>query len=237
VRRDVLAYQGPGVMIEITNLTVYRNRIPVLREISLAVRAGEVVAIEGANGAGKTTLLKCLAGAVRPDQGTVTWFGESSRCSRAVRRRIGLVNHECGLYVELTALENLVFAARMHGISPPVERARESLAAAGLGEICNCPVLQLSQGMRQRLAILRSLLHEPRVILLDEPFTSLDPPGRIWLTRLFDQWRRAGRALCFVSHDSARNHDLATAIIRLDAGRITAADPAAHHTNCLRWSA
>jgi heme ABC exporter ATP-binding subunit CcmA len=207
-------------MIETIDLTVYRNRIAVLNGISLAVRSGELVALEGANGAGKSTLLKCLAGAVRPDRGVVTWFETSSRCTPEVRCRIGFVGHECGLYADLTALENLVFAGRMHGVAHPAERANEALAVAGLEAMAGRPVRQLSQGMRQRLAILRAVLHEPPLILLDEPFASLDEPGRCWLEQLFRQWRLAARAVCYVSHDAPRNYELADRVIVLDAGRI-----------------
>jgi heme exporter protein A len=207
-------------MVEITDLTVYRNRIPVVNGVSLAVRSGELVAVAGANGAGKSTLLKCLAGVVRPDRGVVMWFETSSRLTRTARCQIGFAGHDCGLYAELTAFENLVFAARMHGVTHPAARAKEALTAAGLEGMAGRPVRHLSQGMRQRLAIARAVLHEPTLILLDEPFASLDEAGRCWVEQLFRQWRLAARAVCYVSHDAPRNHELADRIIVLDAGRI-----------------
>jgi heme exporter protein A len=224
-------------MIESKNLTVYRSLIPVLNDISFTVRACEFVAVDGANGAGKTTLLKCMAGAVRPDRGIVTWFGKTSRCSAAVRRQIGFAGHECGLYAELTALENLVFAARMHGLAYPAERAMVSLANADMKEIAHRPVRQMSQGMRQRLAIVRAALHDPPLILLDEPFASLDSQGRGWLEQLFNQWRHAGRTVCWVNHNSAQNLQLADRILALHAGSMLEVKTTPNRAKRLRRSA
>jgi heme ABC exporter ATP-binding subunit CcmA len=223
-----------NAMIKVTHLTVYRDRTPVLNDISFAIRPSEIVAVEGANGAGKTTLLKCLAGAVRPDHGIVTWFGKTARCSPEVRRHIGLAGYECGLYAELTALENLVFAARMHGITNAVECAAESLAAANLSNITDRPVRHLSQGMRQRLAIIRAALHKPQLVLLDEPFSNLDAQGQSWLQQLVLQWRRRGAAVCYVSHDCELNAELANRIISLDAGRIITIRTTGQETEYLR---
>jgi sodium transport system ATP-binding protein len=176
----------------------------------------------GANGAGKSTLLKCLAGAVRPSTGQVRWFGNSVARSLPVRRRIGFVGHELGLYSELTALENLLFVGRMCGLESARDRAWELLATIGLEPQADRLVGQLSQGMRRRLAIARALVHEPLLILLDEPFVSLDADGRSSLERLFKQWQCAGRAVCFASHNARQSHILADRIVRLDAGRIVA---------------
>ena len=216
-------------VVEAIGITVVRNRVPVLREVVLSVRPGETVALMGPNGAGKSTLLRCLAGAARPDRGTIRWFGNAAGRSMADRRRIGLAGHESGLYFELTALENLIFAARMYGVVRPDNRAKELLAAAGLEPLTNRLVGQLSQGLRQRLAIARAVVHEPQLILLDEPFASLDAQGRDWLEQLFRQWRRAGRTVCFVSHDVRDSRGLADRLVSLDAGRIVEVEP----TGCL----
>jgi len=208
--------------VEAARLTVVFSRVPVLRDVDLAVAPGESVALMGANGAGKSTLLKCLAGAVRPSTGQVRWFGNSVARSPVVRRQIGFVGHECGLYTEMTALENLMFAGRMYGVECVGDRAWELLAAIGLEPQADRLVGQLSQGMRRRLAIARALVHEPLLILLDEPFASLDAEGRRWLERFFQRWRCAGRTVCFASHDARQSHVLADRIVRLDAGRIVA---------------
>jgi heme exporter protein A len=215
--------------VEAIGLTVVRNRVPVLREIVLSVRPGEAVALMGPNGAGKSTLLRCLAGAVRPDRGTIRWFGSSAARSLTVRRQIGFIGHESGLYSELTTLENLVFAGRMYGVACPDKRAKELLAAAGLEPLTDRLVGQLSQGLRQRLAIARAVVHEPQLVLLDEPFASLDAQGRDWLEQLFHHWRRDGSTVCFVSHDPRDSRGLADRLVSLDAGRIVEAEP----TTCL----
>jgi ABC-type multidrug transport system ATPase subunit len=131
-------------------------------------------------------------------------------------------------------LENIVFAARMHSVSRPVERARESLRAAGLESIGGCQVNRLSQGMRQRLAIVRAALHEPQLILLDEPFANLDAEGQGWLEQLVYQWRRAARTVCYASHDTARNHELADRKIVLDGRRIVETMTTVHRAQQLQ---
>jgi heme ABC exporter ATP-binding subunit CcmA len=215
--------------VEAIGLTVVRNRVPVLREIDLSVSTGEMVALRGSNGAGKSTLLKCLAGSLRPDSGEVRWFGNSARRSLADQRRLGFAGHESGLYAELTALENLVFAARMYGVARPKLRATELLSVAGLESLANRLAGQLSQGLRQRLAIARAVVHEPQLILLDEPFASLDSQGRDWLEQLFHDWRRDVRTVCFTSHDFREGRVLANRIVSLEAGRLVADDV----THCL----
>lgn len=212
-------------VVEAIDLTVVRNRVAVLCELNLSISVGEMVALRGSNGAGKSTLLKCLAGALRPNSGEVCWFGNSARCSLADRRRLGFAGHESGLYAELTARENLVFAGRMYGVARTHQRAKELLAVAGLEPFADRLVGRLSQGLRQRLAIARAVVHEPQLILLDEPFASLDARGRDWLERLFHDWRRAGRAVCFASHDSRDSQNLADRFVLLDEGRFVGDEP------------
>ncbi len=206
--------------ISAAGLRVVRNRVSILSDITLKVRAGETVAILGPNGAGKSTLLKCFAGAIRPDRGELCWFGDSSICSSGVRRKIGLAGHEPGLYGELTLAENLLFAARMYGIGNPEKHVEGLLAAASLAHLCDKRVALLSQGLRQRATIVRSTVHAPPLILLDEPFASLDSHGRAWLESLFESWRRSGRTVCFVSHDAAHSRAHADRLVTLDCGRI-----------------
>ena len=206
--------------VDVTGLTVVRDRLPVLRDIYLSLSQGDAVALRGPNGAGKSTLLGCIAGIVRPEQGDIRWFGNRASSSLAVRRRIGFAAHEPGLYFELTALENLVFAGRMYGVPDAVRHAIELLTDAGLEAAANRMVGQLSQGMRQRLAIIRAVVHEPDLILLDEPFSGLDADGRDWLERRFQTWRAAGRTVCFASHNPRASDDLAERVISLDNGCI-----------------
>jgi heme exporter protein A len=208
--------------VEASDLTVIYGRQPVLRDVDLEITSGESVAVMGPNGAGKSTLLNCLAGTLRPVAGRIRWFGEASaRCS-LVRAQIGYVGQELGLYAELTATENLLFAGRMHGIGNVRERVACLLADGNLQRQTHLPVDRLSQGMRQRVAILRALVHEPRLLVLDEPSANLDAQGRKWLERLHRQWRSAGRSVCFASHDADQCRELADRIVHLDAGRIVA---------------
>lgn len=211
---------GGRYAITVSKLTAAYGRMSVLRDIDLEVCEGESVAIMGPNGAGKTTLLKCLIGAVRPAAGSVTWFGEAVTRTQAVRRQVGYVGQESGLYPELTVLENLIFSGRMYGVANIHEQAELLLANARLESHANRFAGQLSKGMQQRVAIVRALVHEPRLIVLDEPSSNLDVEGRHWLELLFEGWRQAGQTVCFASHDVAQTNALADRIVELAAGRI-----------------
>jgi heme exporter protein A len=210
--------------VEAFGLSVIRGRVHILRDVDLAVAKGEVVAIMGPNGAGKSTLLACLAGTLRPTSGELHRFGNAATRSADAKCQVGFVGHQTGLYSELTALENLRFAARMHGVERSHERAQSLLAEAGLESTAHRPVAQLSQGMRRRLAISRALVPEPLLILLDEPFASLDADGSEWLEQLFHNSLRLARTVVFTSHDVAHSRRLAGRIIWLDAGRIAATE-------------
>ena len=216
---QVLCRRG-GYAVEVVGLGAVYERVPVLRDVDLAIAEGESIAVMGPNGAGKSTLLKCLVGAVRPAAGRVCWFGEATTRCNQVRRQIGYVGQESGLYGELTALENLLFAGRMNGIANVRDRAAALLVEGGIESQTHRPAGQLSQGMRQRLAITRVLMHDPQLIILDEPSSNLDAAGRQWLEQLFEKWQRAGRTVCFASHDAAQSRNLAHRIVHLDVGRM-----------------
>jgi len=173
-----------------------------LRGVSLSVHPGECHLVLGPNGAGKSTLLRLLAGLARPSAGTVLREGG--------RRSIGLLSHQSQLYGELSAAENLAFAARLYGMADPAGRARAGLAAVGLAERADDPVRGLSRGMVQRVAIARALLHGPGVLLLDEPFTGLDPQSSELTLGLLAAEQAAGRALVLVTHDAQEAWALAT---------------------------
>jgi ABC-type multidrug transport system ATPase subunit len=211
-------------VIETTGLTVFRRHLPVLNDIHLVVQQGEIVAIMGLNGAGKSTLLKCVAGAMRFNRGHVRWFGSSAIPSPILRQRVGFLGHECSLYSELTALENLTFAGRMHGIDRPGDRALSSLESAGLGWTAHHRVGALSQGLRRRVAIIRAVIHAPRLILLDEPFSSLDIKGQQWLEGLFQKWRNGGQTVCFACHEVPQSRLVADRMVWLDCGRVAGFD-------------
>ena len=171
---------------------------------------GECHLIVGPNGAGKTTLLRILAGLARPSGGGVTLRGTAPGREPASRRAIGLLSHQSHLYDDLSAAENLAFAARLYGVSDPEGTARGRLAALGLAERADEPVRRLSRGLLQRVAIARALLHEPTLLLLDEPFTGLDPHATSQVTTMLRAELLRGAAVVLVSHEVREAWPLAT---------------------------
>ncbi len=191
----------------------------VLRDVAFTVEEGEFVALVGANGAGKTTLLRLIAGLARPTQGSVRIADvDLRRAGPGLRRRIGFVSHESLLYAELTGMENLRFHARLLGIADADAVIAGLRDALDLAAILDRPVRVLSRGNRQRLALARALLHAPRVLLLDEPFTGLDEATS---TRLLDTLHAlvaTGRTVILTTHDRAVVEAGPRRLIRLDAG-------------------
>jgi heme ABC exporter ATP-binding subunit CcmA len=229
--------RGDRPAVDMIGLTVFRRHLPVLYDINLVIHHGETVAIMGPNGAGKSTLLKCLGGFMRLNRGEIRWSGDSNARSPEVRRQIGYVGHECMSYGELTALENVTFAGRMHGVDRPRDHAMKLLNDSGLGCAAHRRAGDLSQGMRRRLAIARALVHNPVLILLDEPFSSIDTEGQRWLDGLFRQWRDKGRTVCFAYHDVCQSRRLADRILWLDCGRVAAIEPSESDSATARRSA
>ena len=162
------------------------GRTPVLRSVDLVVSDGEHATISGANGSGKTTLLRILAGLLRPTEGTVTVL-EGSTDDPEIRRRIGLISHSSSLYPRMTAMENIRFWGGMYGDSSAVARGAEILSALGLDPEDRRPVAAYSQGMRQRVAVARSLATAPDLVLADEPFAGLDTDGARSVHDLLDR--------------------------------------------------
>ena len=174
----------------------------VLRGIDLSINAGECVALLGANGAGKTTLLRILAGLTRPAAGRITIDGlDLIRQTREIQRKVGFVAHQPYLYDDLTALENLLFFARMYAVEQPQTRATKLLLRVGLNKKGRERVSSLSRGQLQRLALARSLLHSPQLLLLDEPDTGLDQDGLQLLSELLQEHREQGGTILFTTHD------------------------------------
>jgi heme exporter protein A len=207
-------------ILEARKVSFIRSRQLLLRDVDLTVGAGEMVALLGPNGAGKTTLLQCLAGALCPVAGEILWFGKAPGRSSAARRQVGFLGHESGLYLALTALENLMFAGRMYGLQDVSDRAAELLSAVGLEQQARQRAGCLSRGMRQRLAIARAVIHDPPILLLDEPFTSLDPPGRDWLKSFLSALRERHRAILLISHDAEETQSWVDRLLYLQAGRV-----------------
>ena len=177
---------------------------PVLWNLDLTVPWGESLALFGANGAGKTTLLRILAASVRPDAGAVRIAGRDLlRQTGAARRRIGVVGHRSFLYEDLTPRENLLYYARLYGLPDREARAATALERMGLAARANHRVRALSNGMQKRAAIARAILHQPDVLLLDEPEAGLDQDSRRILGELLAEWTAGGRSAVFTTHDVA----------------------------------
>ena len=210
---------GPFVL-EAKGLTLVRCRNVVLRNVHMAVSSGEMVALQGANGAGKTTLLQCLAGALRPTEGEVLWFGKTQGGARETtsKSRVGFLGHESGLYLALTAWENLLFAGRMYGLERVAERTESMLTAVGLQQHRRQPAGSLSRGQRQRLAIARAVVHDPPILLLDEPFTSLDADSRAILGDFLCKLRGNGCAILIASHEV--ENSMFDRVMVLQGGRV-----------------
>ena len=200
-----------GPLLSATGVVRHFGGARVLQGVDLSLDAGEIFVVAGPNGAGKTTLLRVLAGLTRPPAGTVLVAGRRVQAGDpASRRPIGLVSHHSLLYDDLPLLENLAFAARLHGLADPEARAAEALAAAGLASRAQSSPRALSRGMLQRAAIARALLHRPALLLLDEPFTGLDGEAAAALERTLEAHAQAGGSAVLVTHHLAEVWHLAT---------------------------
>jgi ABC-type multidrug transport system ATPase subunit len=192
-----------------------------LRGVSLGIAPGECVVFAGRNGSGKTTLLRIAARLARPSRGTVSFSG-TSRDSEVPDVRPGVVAHATMVYDELSAEENLLLFARLQRVARPKNRVDTLLQEVGLADRRASLVRTFSRGMRQRVAIARALLHEPAVLLLDEPATGLDPQGVTWLAEAIRRLRDSGRTILMSLHGESEISSLGTRAIRLDAGSIAA---------------
>lgn len=210
-------------MITVKKLVKRFGLKTVLRGVDFEVQPGEFVALLGPNGAGKTTFLRILASLSRPSLGEVKVAGyRLPNEAAAVRARLGVVSHLPLLYGDLSAEENLRFYARMYGISNYELRITEVLEMIGLDNRRKDLVRTFSRGMQQRLAIGRAVLHDPDVMLFDEPYTGLDQDASSMLDDVLKTVAAAGRTVVMTSHDLARAEDLATRFDILSRGVITA---------------
>jgi heme exporter protein A len=210
-------------MIKVNKLVKRFGSKVVLRSLDFAVGAGEFVALLGPNGAGKTTFLRILASLSRPVMGSVHIAGyRLPQQAAAVRRRLGVVSHLPLLYGDLTGEENLRFYGRMYAVPGIEERISEVLEIVGLAKRRRDLVRTFSRGMQQRLAIGRAVLHDPEVMLFDEPHTGLDQDACEMLDTVLREVAARGRTVVMTSHDLARAADLATRFDVLSRGKIVA---------------
>jgi heme ABC exporter ATP-binding subunit CcmA len=206
-----------------TDLTRVYGRRRALAHVSFAARGGEVLALVGPNGAGKSTLLAILATLATPTAGEVRYGGHTAKSAgAALRAQLGWLGHDLQLYPELTARENLTFFGRLTGIDDLTARVDDALAAARLDDRGDDLVGSFSRGMRQRLALERSLLHRPRLLLLDEPFTGLDAASARGLAGRLRSLAEAGHIVILATHEVADADDVVSRALVLEGGRLIA---------------
>lgn len=210
-----------ALAIKVEGLTKSFGTRLTLRGIDLEVRQGESVALFGPNGAGKTTLLKVLATIMNPSSGKVMIDGLDLKDSpEEARRRIGIVSHNTFLYGNLTAYENLDFYCRLYDVPGRQERINEVVSLVGMTPRLHHRVATLSRGMQQRLSIARSLLHNPSIMLLDEPETGLDRQANAMLWEIFQREGEQRRTIILTTHNLERGLEMAERVLILDKGQI-----------------
>lgn len=188
--------------------------------VSFQLDRGLLLAVFGPNGAGKSTLLRMLAGVLRPTSGQIRVSGEAARTpDREWRRRVGVVSHESFLHGHLTAEENLLFYGRLFGLPHLRERVREHVEAMGLRAGAGVPVADLSRGFQQRVALARALLHDPEVVLLDEPYTGLDAHAASLLREQLGSLKDGQRTVVLVTHNLRQGLELADVVAIQVRGR------------------
>jgi heme ABC exporter ATP-binding subunit CcmA len=214
--------------VQLTNVSRHFGRRRALAGLTLSAHAGDVVGLLGPNGAGKSTLIGLMATLVAPSTGRVEFGGRPAHELGAdLRARIGLLAHELHLYSELSARENLIFFAGLYGDRSPQASVEAALARANLSDRADDAVAGFSRGMRQRLALERALLHTPRLVLLDEPFTGLDDRAVGIVTERLRQLAAAGAIVVLATHDLDLADGLVTRVALVRDGRLLADEPAA----------
>lgn len=218
-----------GAAIAARGVTKRFGRAAALRDLELEVAPGTSLVLLGPNGAGKSTLLRLIAGLSRPSEGSLEIDGRPAH-HRETRARLGYVGHATLLSPSLTVRENLIFAGRLQGLPSPRSRADERLEREGIGALAERPAAELSRGQAQRVAIARALIHDPALVLLDEPFTGLDGGAAERLVERLSGLRTGGCTTVLATHalDSARA--LADRALVLASGRCTWSGPVSADT-------
>jgi ABC-type multidrug transport system ATPase subunit len=204
-------------IITVTGLVKQFGRFAALREVNASFEAGHLYAILGDNGAGKTTLLRALAGLTPPTRGSVTMLGTTKL--REVCAQLGYMAHPSLLYDEMSGMENLRYFARLYGIQNDT-RCGAVIRSVNLDPSLTLPVGQYSQGMRQRMSLARALLNDPKILLLDEPFSNVDVRSAREMAGLLRQLRDGGKAVLVVTHQAALLEEFADEFVWMEAGQI-----------------
>lgn len=215
--------------IETRRLSKRYPRTWALRAVDLRIERGARVCLLGPNGSGKSTLLRIVAGAARPTRGEVRIFGSERRKAERAVRTIGFLSHQSYLYSELTAVENLRFAATMYGVNGTEDRLHRALEIVGLSHVSNEQVRTYSSGMTKRLALARATLHDPEIVLLDEPYGALDIAAIEWLESFIAGLRATNRTILVATHEAGRALRWADRAILLRNGRVEYDGPASSY--------
>jgi ABC-type multidrug transport system ATPase subunit len=205
-------------IIAISTLVKQFGRFAALRGVSVEFAGGRLYAILGDNGAGKTTLLRALAGLVHPTRGSIQIFGTTDL--RAICHELGYMAHPSLLYDEMSGMENLRYFAGLYGISDD-QGCAAAMAAVDLDPSLTRLVAQYSQGMRQRLSLARALLNDPKILLLDEPFSNVDVRSAGAMVVLLARMRTAGKTIVVVTHQASLLAGVADEFIWMEGGQIT----------------
>jgi len=212
----LIVTEATASTITVTNVIKQFGRFAALRGVSAEFDAGRFHAILGDNGAGKTTLLRSLAGLAHPTRGEIFIFGKTPE---AACRDLGYMAHPSLLYDEMSGMENLRYFAGLYGIDGD-GRCREAIRSVGLDPELPRPVGQYSQGMRQRMSLARAILHDPKVLLLDEPFSNVDVHSARDMVGLLQSMRNAGKTIFVVTHQALLLEGVADEFIWMEAGQI-----------------
>lgn len=208
-------------MIEIKKLTKQADDKLILRGVDLSIKKGETIAILGPNGAGKSTLLKVLANLIKPTSGIVKINGmDLKKDHMKIKKMLGYLPHSSLLYDHYSPLENLVFFGNIYGVKNVEERAIELVKEVGLSFFLNEPLKNFSRGMIQRIAIARAIVHEPEVLLLDEPHTGLDQGAISILNNVILSMKEKGTTTLMVTHDFKQAAEICDRIIIVKNGKI-----------------
>ena len=205
--------------VQVSSLWKFYGDYPALKNVTLDAPPGACLALIGRNGAGKTTLLRTIAGFSRPGKGSISIFGTPPRDAQT-RRFMGYIGHGISVYDELSALENLTLYGKLYNLPDPRRSALEWLERTGLERVKNGLVREFSRGMRQRLAVARAFLHEPKVLLLDEPFTALDDRAIAVLQTVLREALATGKTIVMSTHQLREALELATHVALLNRGQV-----------------
>jgi ABC-type multidrug transport system ATPase subunit len=216
---EITGASAPGPVVALTNVTRHFGRFAALRGLTAEFAPARLYTIVGDNGAGKSTLLRIIAGLLQPTRGTVEVLGTTNLAS--IRSQFGYMAHAPLLYDELSAIENLEYFAHLYGIAD-TRACEDAIRIVGLDPSLKRRVGQYSQGMRQRLSLARAVLHNPKLLLLDEPFSNVDIVSAREMVRLLGTMRDNGRTIFLVTHQPALLEGIADEFVQMESGRITA---------------